>query len=271
MLNLDERRISRSLFCGNAIVERLLVRASDGAVFAHWKSSVAEGYPPRDLTETIHSVLADLLAAGAEIVDLADSSEIISIPALPWPETRQSLEMDGFSRLDTKTGRWTDFFCFEDASYIGFLPGERFISRFGYGRSIQIIEVASGEVVLERAYPWTVLFELEDSRIFWGHKFDGTTCLSDPRTGDWQPCGLNIGRFETPNNDFDLALTADATLAVWPMESAIVVGDVSSGAILARYPVHDWSGIVSFIDDRTIRAEGNDGKNLVLRLIGGAE
>jgi hypothetical protein len=273
ILDLHEGRLSRALLCGNAQVKKLLVRASDGAVFAHWKSSESESYPPRDLTETLHPVLADILAAGAEIIDLEDSSEIVSIPAMPWPETQQPVEMEGFSRLDMKTGRWTDFFCFQYPSNTWFLPAERFISGqfgglFGDARTTQIIEVASGDVVLERAYPWCVLFVLEDSRIFWGHECDGTTCLSDPRTGEWQPCALNIGGFEHPNNDFDIALTADATLAVWPMESAIVVGDVSSGAILARYPVHDWRGSVTFVDDRTIRAQGNDGKNFVMKLIG---
>jgi serine/threonine protein kinase len=274
ILDLDERRLSRSLACGNAQVEKLLFRASDGAVFAHWKSSESKRYRPRDLTETLHPVLADILAAGAEIIDLEDASEVISIPALPWPENQQAVEMEGFSRLDTKTGRWTDFFCFQYPSYVGFLSGERFIRAvndldlFGHKRTTQILDIASGEVVFEGGDSWSVLVELEDSRMFWGHELDGTTCLFDPRTGEWQPCALNVGRFETPNNDFDFALTTDATLAAWPTESAIVVGDVSSGAILARYPVHDWRGSVTFIDDRTIRAQGNDGKNFVMKLIG---
>ncbi len=272
ILDLDERRLSRSLACGNAQVKLLLVRASDGAVFAHWKSSEPQSYPPRDLTETLYPVLADILVAGAEIIDLEGASETISIPALPWPENQHSVEMEGFSRLDTKTGRWTDFFCFQYPSYVGFLAGERFIrtvsALLGHKRTTQIIDIASGEVMFERGDSWSVLFELQDSRMFWGHELDGTTCLVDPRTGEWQPCALNIGGFQHPDNDFCLALTADATLAVWPMESAIVVGDVSSGAILARYPVHDWRGSVTFIDDRTIRAQGNDGKDFVMKLIG---
>jgi hypothetical protein len=279
VMDLQQRRVARRL---RSETDSILDIASIGEgrlVRVLWRpeAPVFSSSPSRSLHD--ECVMAELLATGAEIVQLESATEERTIAPFPWPSTPDYAPQVGTSVLDLDSAEWSRFAVLPDEGthshglypYLppyrwDLLPGGDFMMLSWDESHVDILQTSTGEVVLKLGYFCRPLATLDGPRVLYCDD-DGATWIADVRTGERRACGLDVGLY-ADFNPLILALSPDYTLAAWTTGDAILVSELASGREVARFPMHGWASTIEFADERTIRASGIGGGDWLLVLEG---
>jgi hypothetical protein len=271
VMDLRQRRLVRRL---RSDTDKILDVASIGegrSVRVFWRP----GAPAHDSSQSSglqdDRVMAELLATGAEVVQLEPATEELIVPPLPWPPASDGAQQVGTSLLDIESAQWSQFVTLpgEDMPSFGWdlLPGGEFLMLCWETNYVDILQLSTGEVSLELGSDCRPLAILDGPRILYCDSY-GDTWIADIRTGERRACGLNVGVEAHYNLSLILTLSPDHTLAAWTTGDAILVSELASGREVARLPMHGWPSTLEFANESTIRASGISGGDWLLVLEG---
>jgi hypothetical protein len=274
VLDVARSRVVRCYRVPNAAVERL--ERTDAGVRVFWTLCDPTGADDAELydfeRERNDAAVAESLGLEVPLRHVAwpDPSDDVPLAALPWRDDEigphnKRIAVSGFDVVSGKLRNFVELPPKDADDALLSLPGsDCVVYTTACECYLLVAQASSGEVLIE-SYDAHVLIVMDDRRLLCCDDDGGTFILHLP-SGEITSCGVELGLLRHTQSGAEHALSPDERLLAWNTADAIIVSELKSGAEVARYPIHQWTGTLAFDGPDTITASGSP-ERVVLQLV----